>query len=192
MATKFHKNTPLAIAAMMVLLCWQSSVQAQLETITFSRLSGSESMVDMIEFVSGDTDNEIAIDQLGAVAAIIQNNDAFGSELFLSTPDSSIDRVGFVGIGELLTFGDNPSFASDFLDLTSAAAIGDEVYVGFESGGNVGYFNVSFDTVSDSIFYSSGVFGSGGESLIVAIPEPSAILLLTIAGGIAAIRRRRS
>lgn len=190
MATKFNQRLSLAIAAMMVLFAWQPSVEAQVQDLTFSRDATSESAVDTIEFLFGIDAEEVEIDQLGAIGAILQNNDSDGAELFLVNA-GPIDRIGLVGIGELLTFGDNPSFATDFVDLRPAADIGDDVYVGFESSGNVGYFNVSFDAVTDSIFYSEGVFGSGGESLIVAIPEPSSIVLLTMVGGLAMVRRRR-
>ncbi len=194
MFSRFHSMFRYAaIVAAPLILCWCSETQAQIESITFTRNSTLESMVNELEFrfgVAADAE-AVFIDQLGATAAIFQNNDNIGQELFLEVA-GPIDSIGLVSVGQILNFGDIFD-ETDFLNLGPQAAIGDEVYVGFNSGGNVGYFNVTFDSNISSIFYSSGMFASGGESLdVAAVPEPSTLLLFAIAGIAAMTRRQRT
>ncbi len=181
-----------AIVAGLTFLCWPSSIQAQIENITFTRNSTFETMVSELEFqfgIAADAEN-VFIDQLGATTALFQNNDGNGQELFLEVA-GPIDSIGLVGIGDILNAGDTFD-ETEFLDLGPLATIGDDVFVGFNSGGNVGLFTISFDLVTDSIFYSDGLYASGGESLsVAAVPEPSSMLIFAIVGVVTATRRRR-
>ena len=192
MLSKTNKFFPVTIIAGLAFLCLTSETQAQIEDITFTRNSTSDLMVSEIEFqfgVPADAE-DVFIDQLGATTALLQNNDGIGQELFLEVA-GPIDSIGLVGIGDVLNAGDVFD-ETDFLDLGPLATIGDDVFVGFNSSGDVGYFTVSFDLDTQSIFYSSGSFGSGGESLsVAAVPEPSAVLILALAGAVTTTRRRR-
>ena len=178
---------------------FQSSLLAQTVPITFSGTSAQSSDSVVFAFPTTPTTTSVSIDQLGLPNDIDQNNDMFGQELFLST-NTGISSIGIVNVNDMLTsgqsFGVTPTSNPNNIDLASFATAGSPIYAGFAevTTGNVGYFQISFGD-DDSITYSDGFFGQGGESLTVtdpnAVPEPSALAGIGLLAILAATRRRR-
>ncbi|QEG24502.1 PEP-CTERM sorting domain-containing protein [Mariniblastus fucicola] len=182
--------TKFLLAALVVGFGFSESSHAQLvEAITFSR-PPSEVAVSAVEFVFEDVDTEVQIDQLGTSYALYQNNDTFGEDFGIVVA-GPVDSIGQVFAGDVIApdtdFGNTDLLVDDFI------APGENFFLGFSSGSDVGYFNIAWDAGPDgSIHYSAGQFASGGASLTVsAVPEPSAIALISVLSMLTFTRRRR-
>ena len=65
------------------------------------------------------------------------------------------------------------------------------MYIGFNIGGNVGWFSLDLGGPGNTITYLEGAYGSMGESVHVGtIPAPAGLALLAL--GAAGIRRKRA
>ena len=167
-----------------------SDASAQISAVTFSRTATGETGIGSIEFTFDEQDDVLVqIDQLGAVDALFQNNDTFGQDFGIEA-GGPVDSIGQVAIGQVLSAGTN--FGSTSLNVTDFIAPGENFFLGFSSGADVGYFNIEWDAIDDgSIFYSSGQFASSGFALTVnAVPEPSSTLLISVLGALVVVRRR--
>lgn len=179
----------LALLVSMTLLTCEAS--AQVSDLTFSRPGTGDVSVSEIEFsFNVAADVEVQIDQLGAVAALFQNNDTFGQD-FGIVAAGPVDSIGEVTIGQVLSSGTD--FGSTSLVVSDFIAPGEDFYLGFSSGADVGYFNIAWDAgANSSIFYSKGEFATGGFPLIVAaVPEPSSLILISALTFVGVVRRRR-
>jgi len=168
-----------------------SITNAQVSTVTFSRPATSEMNTEFIEFAFDQpADVVVQIDQLGAVDALFQNNDGFGQDFGVEA-SGPVDSIGEVTIGQVLNPGTN--FGNTSLIVGDLINPGEEFFLGFSSGSNVGYFNIAWDSAANgSIVYSRGQYATGGFSLnVTAVPEPSVVALISILGTIVLVRRRR-
>jgi len=168
-----------------------SEASAQVSAVTFSRPGTGDFSVSEIEFsFNVAADVEVQIDQLGAVAALFQNNDTFGEDLGIVVA-GPVDSIGEVTIGQVLSAGTD--FGSSALNVSDIIAPGEDFYLGFSSGADVGYFNIAWDAgTNSSIHYSKGQFATGGFSLsVAAVPEPSSLILISTMAIVGISRRRR-
>lgn len=182
-------TVPLA-AILLAGFSFTSVSNAQVSTLTFSRPATSEMNIESIEFrFDQSADVIVQIDPLGAFDALFQNNDGFGQDFGVEA-NGPVDSIGQVAIGDILNPGTD--FGNTALDVSGIISPGEDFYLGFSSGSDIGYFNIAWESGNNgSITYSEGQFATGGFSLTVgAVPEPSAISLLSLVG-IALIQRRR-
>jgi len=180
----------ITTAVFLVTVALLSEASAQVTDVTFSRPATGDVAVSEIAFgFNVAADVEVEIDQLGASAALFQNNDGFGQDfgIVISGPVTSI---GEVSIGDLLAPGTD--FGSTSLILSDFIAPGEDFFLGFGNGTDVGYFNIAWEPgANSSIVYSDGQFASGGSSLFVAIPEPGSLTLVSTLALALFVRRRR-
>lgn len=191
MTTKRNITAKAAIIFLLAGFSFISNSSAQVSTVTFSRPATGDMNVEIIEFGFDQTaDVFVQIDQLGAVDALFQNNDGFGQDFGIEA-SGPVDSIGEVAIGDILNPGTD--FGDTSLNLSDLISPGENFFLGFSSGADVGYFNIAWDSATNgSIIYSEGQFATGGVSLTVAaVPEPTAIGLLSLVGPFALIRRRR-
>lgn len=167
-----------------------SEASAQIADVTFSRPVTGDLGESEIRFRFGfDDDVEVEIDQLGMDTALFQNNDTFGQEVIAAT--GLVTSIGEVTIGQVLAAGTD--FGSTSLNLSDFIAPGENFFLGFSNGTDVGYFNIAWEAGANSdIVYSTGEFATGGSSLTVAaVPEPGTITLVSVLAMSLLVRRRR-
>ena len=92
--------------------------------------------------------------------------------------------LGFVSKSDSLVFGQ--TFGGNHTVSWTQAASG-TYFVGFNSGGNVGWFTVTLDGFQGAMHFGPGQYGNAGES--VHVPSPGALALLAL--GAVGIRRKR-
>ena len=183
-------KTTLAVG---LILLTHSAIRAQsVEGLSFSRGTTGEVSVGELEFTFDDSDTEFEIDQLGAVTALFLNNDGIGQEVGFNV-GSPVVGIGEVFLGDTLTPGSDFG-GNDFVDIASIISPGEEFFLGFGDGTDVGFFNVSWGLgTNSSITISNGLFASDGASVVVAaVPEPTAAGIVSIFGALLFVRRRRS
>lgn len=182
--------TKIAFAIFILSVSPLSQASAEILELTFSRPATGESNVSDIEFAFNFSAVDVQIDQLGATSALFQNNEDFGKEVGI-TVGGPVDGIGVVSIGEVLNPG--REFVADDLNVSEIISPGENFYLGFNSGDDIGYFNIAWEPgTNSSIIYSSGLFATEGSSLVVnAIPEPSSLLIMSMLTLAGVTRRRR-
>ena len=168
-----------------------SQASAQVVGITFSRTATNEFGLSEIDFgFNAAADVFVQFDQLGAADALFQNNDASGQD-FQIEANGPIDSIGEVTIGQILNPGTN--FGSTSLDVSTIISPGQDFFLGFSSGNDVGFFNIAWEPGANSdIVYSRGFAAFDGASLEVsAVPEPGSLTLVSALALAVFVRRRR-
>ena len=208
------KNALLTVVMFgFALTCMALNAHAQMGDITFSRVvGGPESMVDSIDF-NFNTTATVSLDALGPNNAYDVINGVFSGipsvGLFLvstststPTPTPTGASFGLVAPGDVIDPNDSETTStfSNELNLLTAAAIGDDLFVGFISDINeVGFFEVTFtdpDGPGDpdwngTITFSNGLWSSSAIVVPTGIPEPSSTVILGLFASLAATRRKR-
>ena len=75
-----------------------SELYAQ-QPITFTSVAGGQTNVSEFDTLFGQQQLEVAIDQLGTSAALVQNNDTFGVQIF---QDGPVVGLAVVALGDVL------------------------------------------------------------------------------------------
>jgi len=188
-----NKTIPLTMAvAFAITMFGAACSQAQVLDVTFSRPATNEFNLSSIDFLFGQpADVVVQIDQLGATDALFQNNDGSGQDFGIEAA-GAVDSIGEVTIGQLLTPGTD--FGESSLDVSTLINPGEDFYLGFSSGSNVGYLNVAWASgANGTITYSNAEYAIGGSSLFVAgVPEPASTAWLSAMGVCLLLRRRRA
>ena len=184
-------TTSIAALVLLFFAATFSEASAQVVDVTFSRPDTNEFGLSEIRIGFGAADEvEVEIDQLGMDTALFQNNDGFGQDVIAAT--GLVTSIGEVTVGQVLSAGtDFGATQLNFADLNINP--GDNFFLGFSNGTDVGYFNVLWEPGANSdIVYSSGELATGGASLTVAaVPEPGTITLVSVLAMGIFVRRRR-
>ena len=123
----------------------------------------------------------ININELPGTTAFSQWNDYVGRTLVLG---GTISQAALVSVSQSLdpnTF--NPGSGAIAFTLGKSGT----TFVGFKSGGNVGWFSIQFNGAGGSLVYLTGQYGNAGET--VHVPAPGALALLAL--GAVGVRRNR-
>ena len=190
----------VALAVVTIAMTAQFS-HAQTEPITFTQTGGSS--VSSLTFpFNFNSSASFTIDQLIGQTFDVTNGDQFGLQVVLGlAPSSPVTSFGVVQPGDRIDPDDSET-TSTFamapgeteLDILSEAEMGDDIFVGFLSDDSrAGFFLVSFDDAdggefNGSLTFSEGQIGIEANTAVTvpsAIPEPSALALLALLGGVA-------
>jgi len=157
-------------------------LQASIVSITFGQASVS----------FGASGVPVAMNAAGLSAILgVNNNSSYGKNIY---NNGGANNLRIVASSNFISPSAG-STANPGAFISNSANAGGIQFIAFQSGSNVGWFQVNLGGSGGAVTFGTGEFGNAGETLHVggtsSVPEPSTLGLMLLALGAAGVRRRK-